>query len=155
MDKAIKDAILSCDYEKAITLGNAKLAENPDDKVAHYILATTLEELERHKEALHHICACLDNGIDIFDYLVIAVRCAQKIEHYEQAYEFAKRALNTKFTPEVPKLIQTFYSVFALIPRIRGAKVFTDMLADDYQSQLEYLQQYVDWYEQQDNPKTR
>ncbi len=151
MDEAI-DAITLGDYKKAIAICNAGLEANADDGSAHYLLAIAYENTGRNEEALEHIVACLETGRDVFEYLLIAVRCAKELGDHEGAYEYAERALNTKYIPVLPKAMKKVFSVAAMIPRLRGINEFSTQMEEEYKEQMVWLEEYVDWYKQQYSP---
>ena len=151
MDK-IHLATRNGEDQKVISLCKEKLLNDPDDISSHFSLAMAYENIAEYELALEHVNKCLSKMPDYFDCLVLASRCLCNQKHYENAYEYAQKALKDDGPQGFPDLAQKIFKLMSYLPRLKSLRNINEDTINNYQKQKEWLQDYVEWYENKNSP---
>ncbi len=141
-------AIRDGKYSEAIELARANIESHPEDIGSQFTLAQAYESTGATEAALFHAGICIDALPDSFEALTLAARCASKIEKYDDAYKYAKKALMDDQNPNFSNIVQIIFRILSYIPGLKSLRSVNKSVVSSYSTQTEWLHKYVVWYEQ-------
>jgi len=142
-------AIRDGKYDKAISLAHEKLKGKPDDAASHFTLAQAYEAKGEIKQALSSVLIVVSALPDSFEALSLAAQCASQIELHDDAYKYAKGALENVVKPEFSTPTKFIFKVVSLVPGLKAIGKTENLVIETQKKQAEWLHQYVAWYENQ------
>ncbi len=148
MDKELI-AIRDGKYDEAIKLAKKHLEESPDEINSHFTLAQAYDAKGASKEALEHVERCLKVLPDFFEALYLAAISAKGIKKYDEAYQYAIKALKDGQDPNLPKVVRILLKVLSYIPGLNALRNTNKSVVGSYAKKTQWLHEYVVWYEQQ------
>ncbi len=141
--KALKQG----NYDQVIQAAKRKLESDPDDLMSHFEMAQAYESTGKEELALRHAKFCLSIKPDIFYVLTLAARCSAKLENYEDAYNYAQRALLDDKDPNLSRLAVLFLMLLSYIPGLKALRDTNERIVGSYAKETQWLRDYVAWYQ--------
>jgi len=149
LEKVLSPQVIAlCDgrNDEAIRIAKSQLSSNPEDIESHFILAQAYESKKKFVEAIFHAESVLTVCPTSFEALSLAVRASVKLKKYDDAFQYAEKALKDRREPSFSEGEQFFLKVISYIPGFKGCRDLNESSVRSYAKNTQWLHEYVVWY---------
>jgi len=142
-------AIRDGKYDEAISLALKQLKNKPDDAASHFTLAQAYEAKGEIEQALSNVLIVVSALPDSFEALSLAAQYSSQLELHDEAYKYAKAALESVIEPNFSAPTKFIFKVVSLVPGLKSLGETENLVIETHKKQTKWLHEYVAWYENQ------